>query len=111
MALEWMPVDHQILPPVFLTAEWRHLVMLNYDIDPNILTPLVPFGTELDSWSGRTLVSVVGFLFLQTRVRGVRIPFHGISRRSICAFMSGAKWIPGGAGRWCSSGKSFHARP
>jgi uncharacterized protein YqjF (DUF2071 family) len=76
VALEWMPVDHQILPPVFLTAEWRHLVMLNYDIDPNILTPLVPFGTELDSWSGRTLVSVVGFLFLQTRVRGVRIPFH-----------------------------------
>jgi uncharacterized protein YqjF (DUF2071 family) len=60
----------------FLTAEWRHLAMLNYEIDPAILTPFVPAGTELDSWSGKTFVSLVGFQFINTRVRGIPIPFH-----------------------------------
>lgn len=61
---------------IFLTAEWRHLAMLNYEADAAVLAPLVPAGTELDSWEGRTLVSMVGFLFLRTRILGVPIPFH-----------------------------------
>jgi len=60
----------------FLSAEWRHLVMLNYEIDPGILAPLVPAGTVLDSWGGKTFVSMVGFLFLRTRVLGIPVPFH-----------------------------------
>ncbi len=60
----------------FLTAEWRHLAMLNYEIDPDVVRPLVPAGTELDAWSDKTFVSVVGFLFLKTEVLGVGIPFH-----------------------------------
>jgi uncharacterized protein YqjF (DUF2071 family) len=60
----------------FLTAEWRYLAMLNYEIDPVLLQPLVPAGTELDQWEGRTFVSIVGFLFLDTRVLGLPIPFH-----------------------------------
>ncbi|HZS10160.1 MAG TPA: DUF2071 domain-containing protein [Blastocatellia bacterium] len=60
----------------FLTAEWRWLAMINYEIDPAILRPHVPSGTELDSWQGHTFVSVVGFLFLNTRVLGLPIPFH-----------------------------------
>ena len=60
----------------FLTAKWRHLAMLNYDIDPKVLQPLVPAGTELDDWQGRTFASVVGFLFLDTRVLGAPIPYH-----------------------------------
>ncbi len=63
-------------PPVFLTAEWRHLAMLNYEVDPKILLPLVPNGTELDLWNGKIFVSVVGFLFQNTRVLGIPIPFH-----------------------------------
>jgi uncharacterized protein YqjF (DUF2071 family) len=62
--------------PAFLTAEWRWLAMLNYEVDPVILKPRVPRGTELDGWQGRTFVSVVGFRFLDTRVRGWAIPFH-----------------------------------
>jgi uncharacterized protein YqjF (DUF2071 family) len=50
--------------------------LLNYAIDPGILAPLVPQGTELDTWQGRTLVSVVGFRFLRTRVLGLPVPFH-----------------------------------
>ena len=64
---------------VFLTAEWRHLAMLNYEIEPSILAPFVPAGTELDSWQGKTYISVVAFLFLRTRVRGMPIPFHSMT--------------------------------
>lgn len=60
----------------FLSAEWRYLAMLNYEIDPAILLPYTPRGTELDSWRGKTFVSIVGFLFLKTRVLGLPIPFH-----------------------------------
>ena len=61
----------------FLRAEWRHLAMLNFAVERSLLTSLVPRGTELDEWQGRCYVSVVGFLFLRTRVLGVPIPFHG----------------------------------
>lgn len=60
----------------FLTAEWRYLVMLNYEIDAAVLLPFVPRGTEIDSWQGKTLASMVGFQFLHTRVMGLPIPFH-----------------------------------
>ncbi|HKO17180.1 MAG TPA: DUF2071 domain-containing protein [Gemmatimonadaceae bacterium] len=60
----------------FLTAEWRYLVMLNYEIAPDTLAPFVPAGTVLDLWHGRALVSVVGFRFLRTRVLGFPVPLH-----------------------------------
>ena len=61
---------------IFLTAEWRYLAMLNYEIAPTILHPLVPKGTELDDWNGRYFVSVVGFQFLNTRILGIPLPYH-----------------------------------
>jgi uncharacterized protein YqjF (DUF2071 family) len=63
-------------PSPFLTAEWRNLVMLNYEVDPGFLHKLVPAGTELDTWNGRVFISLVGFLFLNTRVFGLPMPFH-----------------------------------
>jgi len=62
--------------PVFLTAEWRYLAMLNYAVDPALLAPLLPHGTELDDFQGKTYVSLVGFRFERTRLRGLWIPFH-----------------------------------
>ena len=50
--------------------------MLNFEIEPALLGPHVPAGTELDFWNGKTLVSLVGFWFQNTRVRGFPIPFH-----------------------------------
>ena len=58
----------------FLTAEWRHLAMLNYAVDPRVLRDLLPAGTELDDFRGETFVSMVGFLFLKTRLLGVPLP-------------------------------------
>ena len=50
--------------------------MLNYEIDPDTLTPFVPNGTELDFWKGKTYISLVGFYFQKTRLKGVPIPWH-----------------------------------
>jgi len=61
---------------MFLTARWEDLVLLNYSCPPHVLDPLVPRGTVLDLWNGEALVSVVGFLFRNTRVLGFRIPLH-----------------------------------
>jgi uncharacterized protein YqjF (DUF2071 family) len=52
------------------------LAMLNFAIDPLLLASFVPEGTELDRFEGRTYVSLIGFRFLHTRVRGLWIPFH-----------------------------------
>ena len=60
----------------FLTAEWRNLLMANYAIDPAILKPYLPCFTELDTYEGTHYVSLVGFLFTNTRVAGIRFPFH-----------------------------------
>src|SRR3989442_33988 len=60
----------------FLTAEWRHLVMLSYEVDLDVLVPLVPAGLALDLWHGRALVSVVGSRSLHPRVPGAPIPWH-----------------------------------
>lgn len=50
--------------------------MLNYECDPKLLAPLTPRGVEADTWNGRTLVSMVGFRFLDTKLLGLPIPFH-----------------------------------
>ncbi len=63
-------------PQVFLTAEWLNLVLLNYVVPQSLLEPFVPKGTELHLLRGEAYVSVVGFMFANTRVRGIAIPFH-----------------------------------
>ncbi len=60
----------------FLTAKWHDLIMANYEVEPALLAPHVPLGTELDLNEGRCFVSLVGFMFLDTRVLGIPIPFH-----------------------------------
>jgi len=73
--------------------------MLNYEIDPAILRPMVPAHTELDNWNGRTFVSVVGFMFLDTRVQGLPIPFHQdfeeVNLRFYVRHKSGGEWRRG----------------
>ena len=72
--------SHKCMPNTqaarFLTARWAKLAMASYEVDPAILQPFVPARTELDLWSGKCFVSVVGFQFLDTRVLGVPVPFH-----------------------------------
>jgi uncharacterized protein len=62
---------------IFLSAEWRDLVMLNYEVDSALLRSYIPAGTVLDSFQGRTYVSLVGFQFRRTKLFGILpVPFH-----------------------------------
>ncbi len=60
----------------FLTAEWNNLIMANYIINPSILLPYLPAHTELDYYNGQCYVSLIGFMFEQTKILGLKIPFH-----------------------------------
>jgi uncharacterized protein YqjF (DUF2071 family) len=60
----------------FLKAEWRKLAMANYKVNPDLLKPYLPAHTELDFWNGNCYVSLIGFMFLNTRILGLKIPFH-----------------------------------
>lgn len=64
------------MKPIFLKAEWRKLLMVNYEINPELLLPYVPHHTKLDLFEGKCLVSVVGFKFANTKIKGIKIPFH-----------------------------------
>ena len=61
---------------IFLTAEWRKLAIVNYTVDPELLRAWLPAGVELDLRNGHCYVSLVGFLFLNTRLKGIPVPFH-----------------------------------
>lgn len=64
------------MKPTFLSAEWNNLIMANYTIDAAILSPYIPAGTELDYFKGNAYVSLIGFMFENTRILGYKIPFH-----------------------------------
>jgi uncharacterized protein len=61
---------------VFLRAKWLNLVMVNYEVNPTLLKKYLPRGTELDFYNGVCYVSVVGFLFKDTKLKGIHVPFH-----------------------------------
>jgi uncharacterized protein YqjF (DUF2071 family) len=61
----------------FLRAKWQNLIMANYEVDPSVLMPYLPKGVELDYFHGKTYVSLVGFLFKNTSIFNIPIPFMG----------------------------------
>src|SRR4029453_899800 len=83
----------------FLTAEWRHLVMLNFPVEREVLQPFVPKGTMLDTYKGVAYLSMVGFRFLKTRPCGVPIPGHGdfeeVNLRFYVRRLAGDEWRRG----------------
>ena len=60
----------------FLKAEWKNLILINYEIDAKLLEKYLPKGTGLDLWNKKCYVSLVGFMFENTRLLGFKIPFH-----------------------------------
>lgn len=60
----------------FLTAEWNDLAIINYEIDPKVLESYVPKGTELDLWNNKCYISLIGFIFEDVKIVGLKIPFH-----------------------------------
>ncbi|MFI5171669.1 MAG: YqjF family protein [Chitinophagales bacterium] len=61
---------------IFLRAEWKNLLIVNYVYDPSVLNNFLPAKTELDSFEGNHLISLVAFQFLNTKLWGIKFPFH-----------------------------------
>lgn len=83
----------------FLTAEWRKLVIINFSVDPSILTPYLPYKTEIDFWKDKCYVSLVAFRFINTKLKGIFIPFHRdfeeINLRFYVRYKDGNDWRRG----------------
>ncbi len=73
--------------------------MLNYEVDAAILKPYTPAGTVLDLWEGKALVSMVGFMFSDTRVLGIKWPghvnFEEVNLRFYVRYFNGTEWKRG----------------
>ena len=83
----------------FLTAEWRKLAIFNYEVSPQILEQYLPYKTELDLWEGKCYVSIIGFVFLNTKVLGIKVPFHinfeELNLRFYVKYFDGKEWKRG----------------
>ncbi len=84
---------------IFLSARWEYLTMFNYDVDAAILQPHLPPYTELDLYKGKAIVSVVGFLFNNTKVMGIKWPsfinFEEVNLRYYIKYFDGKTWRRG----------------
>lgn len=87
------------MKPKFLTAQWRKLAIANYSVEQKLLSPFLPFGTELDLWNDRCYVSLVGFRFIDARLKGLPIPFHRhfeeVNLRFYVRFKDSGRWKRG----------------
>ncbi len=64
------------MPFTFLTADWRKLLLAQYEVPSEALRARLPPGLELDLFHGRCFVSLVGFLFDRVRILRVPVPLH-----------------------------------
>ncbi len=97
------------MSPVFLTADWRWLVMLNFSIEPHKLQKYTPRGTEVDQWNGTTYISLVAFSFLDTKVKGMSIRCTKTLRRSIYDSTCDHEARMAGVAAWCLFAKSYQS--
>jgi len=57
-----------------ITARWTNLALLTFEVDASLVRPCLPPGVEPDLTDGRARVSLIAFDFVDTRIRGRRIP-------------------------------------
>lgn len=59
-----------------LSCAWTNLILINYRVDPDVLSPFVPNKTYLDLYKGECLISLAGFVFSGAKTMGIPWPFH-----------------------------------
>lgn len=62
---------------LFLKASWQQIIMANYEVPLNVLLPYLPKGVELDRYYDKVYVSLVGFMFKNTKLFNLPIPLLG----------------------------------
>ena len=61
---------------IYLSCEWRKILLINYEVAPEILLPYLPGKTEFDLYQGKCLISLAGFVFQNVKFLKIPIPFH-----------------------------------
>ncbi len=61
----------------FLKANWENIIMANYAVPIETLKPFIPRGVEIDLYNDTAYVSLVGFMFKNTKLFQVTIPWLG----------------------------------
>jgi len=57
---------------IFLKTDWRYLIHVSYEVDPEMVIEYIPAGVELDLLSnGKALVSLIPLHFFNTKVAGL----------------------------------------
>ncbi|HOZ50652.1 MAG TPA: DUF2071 domain-containing protein [Chitinophagaceae bacterium] len=83
----------------FLKAEWRKLAIANYVVEPKVLEKYLPYKTELDIWEDKCYMSLIGFMFCNTKIVGLKIPFHvnfeEVNLRFYVRYKQGSEWRRG----------------
>ena len=64
------------MPYNFLVADWTNLLVATFETDKKLLNTYLPPQTELDDWNGRHYMSLVAFMFSNTRLMGIPSPFY-----------------------------------
>jgi uncharacterized protein YqjF (DUF2071 family) len=101
IATKESPVESSARPhgKPFLTAAWRDLLMLNFEIDAAVLEPYLPRGVEVDLHEGRALMSMVAFVFERPRLYGIPAPLSAripeINLRFYVRRHVDGQWRPG----------------
>ena len=84
---------------IFLSASWEYLAMFNYEVDAELLQQHLPPYTALDLYNGKAIVSVVGFMFKNTSVMGIKWPgfvnFEEVNLRYYIKYFDGKDWKRG----------------
>jgi uncharacterized protein YqjF (DUF2071 family) len=62
---------------IFLKANWENIIMANYIVPQSLLLPYLPKGIELDLFENNAYVSLVGFMFKNTKLFNIPIPYFG----------------------------------
>ena len=83
----------------FLTAGWTNLLVATYEAEKKLLQRFLPRNTELDFWNGSSLISIVGFMFTNVSICGLRAPifkkFPEINLRIYTRCKIGTVWKAG----------------
>ena len=58
------------VPRPFFQQRWNDLTMLHWPVDPAVVAPLLPAGTEPDVYQGATYVGLIPFVMAQVKVLG-----------------------------------------
>ncbi len=73
--------------------------MANYSVDKKILEKFLPAKTEIDLRNDICYLSLVGFMFKNTKVKGIKIPFHvnfeEVNLRFYVRFNDNGEWKRG----------------